>query len=49
MEGSGRLRDRWAIREHRIPAKGSEPYICTEGPDGGVWFCQSGRRPDRPA
>src|SRR5437016_4633252 len=30
------------IREHRIPTAGSEPYICVEGPDGALWFCESG-------
>src|SRR5919107_606923 len=30
------------IREHKIPAPGSAPYICVEGPDGALWFCESG-------
>ena len=30
------------IREHRIPSIGSAPYICVEGPDGNLWFCESG-------
>ncbi len=30
------------IREHRIPTPGSKPYILTLGPDGNLWFCQSG-------
>ncbi len=30
------------IREHRIPTSGSGPYICTEGPDRCLWFCESG-------
>src|SRR5262245_48418227 len=31
-----------SIREHRIPAKDSKPYIAVEGPDGCLWFCESG-------
>src|SRR5215510_2156120 len=30
------------IREHRIPAAGSGPYICVEAPDRALWFCESG-------
>src|SRR5271170_4080898 len=30
------------IREHRIPSDGSKPYIAVEGPDGNLWFCESG-------
>src|ERR1035441_4395523 len=30
------------IREHRIPSANSAPYICVEGPDGNLWFCESG-------
>jgi streptogramin lyase len=30
------------IREHRIPTPGSKPYIITPGPDGNLWFCESG-------
>src|SRR5687768_10813441 len=30
------------IREHRIPSAGSGPYICVEGPDRALWFCESG-------
>ncbi|MFZ3358395.1 MAG: hypothetical protein WA177_06490, partial [Xanthobacteraceae bacterium] len=30
------------IREHRIPSAGSKPYIAVEGPDGALWFCESG-------
>src|SRR3954470_20153048 len=30
------------IREHRIPAKDSKPYIATEAADGALWFCESG-------
>jgi virginiamycin B lyase len=30
------------IREHRIPTPGSKPYIITLGPDGNLWFCESG-------
>ena len=30
------------IREHQIPSAGSAPYICVEGPDGNLWFCESG-------
>src|SRR5262245_13938870 len=31
-----------SIREHRIPTAGSGPYICVEGPDRCLWFCESG-------
>jgi len=31
-----------SIREHRIPSAGSAPYICVEGPDRCLWFCESG-------
>ncbi|MFY9599358.1 MAG: hypothetical protein WAR02_03905, partial [Pseudolabrys sp.] len=30
------------IREHRIPSVNSAPYICVEGPDHNLWFCESG-------
>ena len=30
------------IREHKIPSADSAPYICVEGPDGNLWFCESG-------
>ncbi len=30
------------FREHRIPSANSAPYICVEGPDGNLWFCESG-------
>ena len=30
------------ILEHRIPSVGSAPYICVEGPDRNLWFCESG-------
>src|SRR5580765_711058 len=30
------------IREHRIPSINSAPYICVEGPDRNLWFCESG-------
>ena len=30
------------IREHKIPSAASAPYICVEGPDGNLWFCESG-------
>ena len=30
------------IREHKIPSAGSAPYICVEGPDRHLWFCESG-------
>src|SRR5690242_13764955 len=30
------------IREHQIPSAKSEPYICMEGPDRALWFCESG-------
>ena len=31
-----------AIRLHKIPSPRSEPYICMRGPDGALWFCESG-------
>ena len=45
--GVGGTKRRWlrrtsAIREHRIPSAGSGPYICVEGPDRCLWFCESG-------
>lgn len=30
------------IRLHRIPTDVSQPYICIEGPDRKLWFCESG-------
>ncbi|HYA06996.1 MAG TPA: hypothetical protein VEF90_13995, partial [Xanthobacteraceae bacterium] len=30
------------IREHRIPSADSKPYIAVQGPDGALWFCESG-------
>lgn len=30
------------IVAHKIPSKGSQPYICVEGPDACLWFCESG-------
>ncbi len=30
------------IREHCIPSAGSKPYIAVAGPDGALWFCESG-------
>ena len=30
------------IREHKIPSADSAPYICVEGPDDNLWFCESG-------
>src|SRR5450631_1457527 len=30
------------IREHRIPSDNSAPYICVEGPNRNLWFCESG-------
>src|ERR1700745_3415362 len=30
------------IREHKIPSSNSAPYICVEGPDRNLWFCESG-------
>ena len=30
------------IREHRIPTTDSKPYIAVQGPDGKLWFCESG-------
>ena len=35
-------RARPVIREHRIPTPDSKPYIAVEGPDGNLWFCESG-------
>ncbi|MGA8357042.1 MAG: hypothetical protein WB772_06790, partial [Xanthobacteraceae bacterium] len=37
-----RQADRVIIREHKIPSAGSKPYIAVEGPDGALWFCESG-------
>src|SRR5215468_4756778 len=31
-----------AFRFHKIPSPNSEPYICIAGPDGRLWFCESG-------
>lgn len=36
------LRAKPVIREHRIPTRDSKPYIAVEGPDGNLWFCESG-------
>jgi virginiamycin B lyase len=33
---------RLEIIEHRIPTPDSRPYIIAEGPDGCLWFCESG-------
>ncbi len=33
---------RVTIREHRIPSADAKPYIAVEGPDGALWFCESG-------
>ena len=30
------------FRAHKIPTADSRPYICVEGPDGNLWFCESG-------
>jgi virginiamycin B lyase len=30
------------FRLHKIPTPNSEPYICVPGPDGCLWFCESG-------
>ena len=30
------------FRTHRIPTPDARPYICTEGADGNLWFCESG-------
>ena len=30
------------IREHKIPSADSKPYIAVEGPEGALWFCESG-------
>src|SRR5258706_7528192 len=30
------------MREHKIPSANSAPYICVEGPDQSLWFCESG-------
>jgi len=32
---------RATIHEHRIPTAASGPYICVEGPDQCLWFCES--------
>src|SRR5258706_9396428 len=32
----------YEIREHRIPTRDARPYILALGPDGNVWFCESG-------
>ena len=37
-----RSRARPVIREHKIPTPDSKPYIAVEGPDGNLWFCESG-------
>jgi virginiamycin B lyase len=37
-----RPRAKPAIREHKIPTPDSKPYIAVEGPDGNLWFCESG-------
>ena len=29
------------IREYLIPTPNSGPYICVEGPDHCLWFCES--------
>ena len=36
------IASRVTIREHRIPSADSKPYIATQGPDGRLWFCESG-------
>ena len=33
---------RVAMREHKIPSADSKPYIAMQGPDGALWFCESG-------
>ena len=33
---------RVTIREHRIPSADAKPYIAVQGPDGHLWFCESG-------
>ena len=30
------------IVEHVIPTPGARPYIVVVGPDGAIWFCESG-------
>ena len=42
MEHSIRSRSKPIIREHTIPTPDSKPYIAVEGPDGNLWFCESG-------
>ena len=37
-----RPRSKPLIREHKIPTPDSKPYIAVEGPDGNLWFCESG-------
>ncbi len=33
------------MQKHRIPSANSTPYICVEGPDRNLWFCESGATP----
>ncbi len=40
--GTSRSEQPPVIREHKIPSAKSEPYICMEGPDRALWFCESG-------
>ena len=42
MEHSIRSRSKPIIREHTISTPDSKPYIAVEGPDGNLWFCESG-------
>jgi virginiamycin B lyase len=42
VESAIRSRPKPIIREHRIPTRDSKPYIAVEGPDGNLWFCESG-------
>lgn len=39
---AARSRAKPVIREHKIPTRDSQPYIAVEGPDGNLWFCESG-------
>ncbi|HTZ01159.1 MAG TPA: hypothetical protein VMC05_02415, partial [Xanthobacteraceae bacterium] len=36
------MTSRVTIREHKIPTPDAKPYIAAEGPDGALWFCESG-------
>ena len=42
MSTAAKFSARITIREHKIPSADSKPYIAAEGPDGALWFCESG-------